>query len=266
MLAQPTPYPDVNAVLSRFLERLYAALGDDLVGLYLYGSLASGDFDRESSDIDFVVVTADDLGPEAVERLRWLHADLAATGGRWGRKLEGAYIARAALRRYDPAYRQPFLSEDTPFGITELGADWVINRHTLREQGIVLYGPDPATLIDPVSAADIIAAVRGEMEHSWRPFLLHHERLRSRRYQSFAVLTLCRALYAFEHGELVSKPVAAAWALAHLAPEWAGLVGRALSWRHDDSVDEASLVETLGFLRYALARYESGSGSDVTAA
>lgn len=255
MVSDATPYAEVNECLAVFLERLKAALGDDLVGLYLYGSLATGDFDPATSDVDFVVATAAEPDEAAVERLRQVHAGLAVGAGYWGGKLEGAYISRAALRRYDAAYRQPFLSEDTPFGVTELSADWVINRHTLRTQGVVLYGPHPATLIDPVSPEQIVGAVGCEMECSWRPFLEHHERLRTRRYQSYAVLTLCRALYALQQGELPSKPVAAGWALQHLAPRWRPLIERALEWRRDNSVDEASLLETLAFLRYALAGY-----------
>ena len=40
----PTPYPEVNTVLLDLLSQLQAILGDRFVGLYLYGSLASGDF------------------------------------------------------------------------------------------------------------------------------------------------------------------------------------------------------------------------------
>ncbi len=53
----PTPYPDVNAVLRLLLEGAQPILGDHFIGLYLYGSLASGDFNPQTSDIDFVVVT-----------------------------------------------------------------------------------------------------------------------------------------------------------------------------------------------------------------
>ena len=65
MVAWPTPYPDVNEILDLLLARASAILGPQLVGMYLYGSLSSGDFDPASSDIDFVIVT---------EQLALLHA------------------------------------------------------------------------------------------------------------------------------------------------------------------------------------------------
>ena len=59
-MTDPTPYPDVNAVLHALLSDAQTILGNHLVGLYLYGSLASGDFDPGRSDIDFVVVVVAD--------------------------------------------------------------------------------------------------------------------------------------------------------------------------------------------------------------
>lgn len=257
MLHTRTPYEPVNAILADMLARLQAILGEQLVGFYLYGSLATGDFDPASSDIDFVVATATELDADTVERLRQMHADLAHEDATWGHRLEGAYISVAALRRYDPAYRQPFLSEDTPFGITELGDDWVLNRLCLREHSPVLYGPSPATLVDPVSQEQVAAAVREVMQEFWRPSLETPRWLITRRYQSFAILTMCRALAALESGSLLSKPQAAAWATATLAPQWASLVERAMAWRHDPAEDEVGLQETLAFLRYAVERADA---------
>jgi hypothetical protein len=44
-MSSPTPYPDVNAILNVLLAAVRAILGNQFVGFYLYGSLASGDFD-----------------------------------------------------------------------------------------------------------------------------------------------------------------------------------------------------------------------------
>src|SRR5260221_8284832 len=172
MLASaPTPYADVNDVLALLLARQRALLGEQLVGLYLYGSLATGDFDRASSDIDFVAATTVTLDATAVAALRAVHAEIAASGGTWGRRLEGAYLPLATLRQDKLARcRYPFLSETTPFGVFALGVDWVINRSILRERGVVVYGPAPATIIDPVAPAELTAAVRVLLRDEWRSF------------------------------------------------------------------------------------------------
>ena len=58
---RPTPYPSVNAILGMLLSGAQEILGNRFTGLYLYGSLSSGDFDPERSDIDFLVVTDGEL-------------------------------------------------------------------------------------------------------------------------------------------------------------------------------------------------------------
>src|SRR5712692_6008792 len=98
-----TAYPAVNATLQELLTGARAILAKQFVGLYLYGSLSSGDFNPATSDIDFVVVTQGELPAESVAALEALHKRLWAESSHWAAHLEGAYIPRAALRRYDPA-------------------------------------------------------------------------------------------------------------------------------------------------------------------
>ena len=43
-----TPYPAINTMLSEWVEGLKPLLGKNIVGLYLSGSLAYGDFERRS--------------------------------------------------------------------------------------------------------------------------------------------------------------------------------------------------------------------------
>jgi predicted nucleotidyltransferase len=255
METAPTPYADVNETLGLLLMRMRAVLGAKLVGLYLYGSLAAGDFDPASSDVDFVAATAVRLDDADLAELAAMHAEIATDGGRWGKRLEGAYLPLDALRRHNPHdMRHPFLSSTTPFGIHELGWDWVINRHTLRQRGVVIDGPPPATLIDPITRAELTHAVRMLLRTDWSRYLDDSELLRARNYQAFAIFTMCRALYALECGELVSKSAAATWAEQHLGTEWRPLVERARAWRADKTVDDAALPETLRFLRYAIER------------
>jgi hypothetical protein len=40
----PTPYPDVNTIVHELLAGAQAILGDHFAGMYLYSSLAIGDF------------------------------------------------------------------------------------------------------------------------------------------------------------------------------------------------------------------------------
>jgi len=249
----PTLYPDVNAVLDRLLSGVKTTLGDQLVALYLYGSLSSGDFNPQASDIDFLVVTRDVLSDDRVQALEAMHAQLWASGLKWAAKLEGSYIPQGVLWRYDPsAGAFPTVNEGR-FYVAPHGSDWIIQRHVIREHGVVLVGPDPRTLIAPVSADDLRRSVRGALREWWLPMLSDPWRLaENAEYHAFAVLTMCRALHTLETGTIVSKPTAARWALSGPGEPWADLIAWAMAWQRGDPPTDLDAV--LAFMRLALDR------------
>ncbi len=75
-------------------------------------------------------------------------------------------------------------------------------------------------------------------------------RLLDHGYQPFAILSMCRALYTFQHGTIVPKPVAGRWAKDALGEEWASLIEQALLWQGDAPFDH--LDETLTFIRFTV--------------
>lgn len=226
-----SPYPAVNAVLETLLAEARAALGDRFAGLYLYGSLAAGDFDPARSDIDFLVATHGAPDDATVAALAALHADLA-TRGKWAAKLEGAYVPLTMLRRHDPAAPAvPHINEGQ-FYLSELGSDWIIQRHILRETGVALAGPDLRAHIDPVTPDDLRAAVRETLRDWWAPMLVTPDpRLAGEEYRAYAVLSMCRALHTLATGEIASKRAAARWAIGALDPAWQPLIEQAAAWR-----------------------------------
>lgn len=248
----PTPYAEVNAVLQGLLAEERAVLGEQFVGLYVCGSLASGGFDPQRSDIDFVVVTAGELPEETLAALTAMHARISQSGLQWATRLEGAYIPQQGLRRYDPAARYPWLGVDGHFAVEPFDHGWVIQLHMLRERGLVLAGPDAASLIDPISPDNLRDAQRAMLQEWWAPQLDDHTRLRNREYQAYAVLTMCRALYTLEHGTIVTKAEAARWAQDTLDKRWAACIERALAWPRGPQPDE--LPQTLDLIHYTLER------------
>jgi len=246
-------------VLQLLLAEVKAVLGEQFVGLYAHGSLASGRFQPGRSDVDFLVVTAGTLAEEMLRALETMHARVRDSGLRWATRLEGSYIPRHALRRYDPAdARHPALRMDGSFGVDQHGSDWIIQRYLIREHAIVLAGPSPRMLIDPVSADDLRRAAAGILREWWAPQLHDHSRLRSSEYQAYAVLTMCRALYTLHWGTVGSKEAAARWAQEALGERWRGLIEQAGAWRHGMLLDE--LGEVLALIRYTLERAREVDG------
>ncbi|RPJ43754.1 MAG: nucleotidyltransferase domain-containing protein, partial [Chloroflexi bacterium] len=95
LFPDPTPYPDVNTALRHFSTRVQAVLGEQFLGMYLYGSLALGDFDPQTSDIDFIVATKTEIAEDHFTALQALHEQFDAGGSAWAGRIEAAYIPQA---------------------------------------------------------------------------------------------------------------------------------------------------------------------------
>ena len=258
IMTNPTPYPDVNAIVHDLLARVQAILGPHFIGMVLDGSLANGDFDQDS-DIDFVVVTDEDVSPDLFLALQAMHDQMATLDSPWAIQLEGSYISRHAIRRYDPAHaRHPNIERGQGERLkwAEHGPAWITHRYVLREHGIPLAGPAPHTLIDPVGPDDLRRGMADLVDVWLTPLLNQPEVIRTRGYQSYIVLSLCRMLYTLECGTVVSKRVAADWAKAHRGQPWTALIERAWAGRRgpDAPASPEEVNETLAFVRFVLAR------------
>jgi predicted nucleotidyltransferase len=234
-----TKYPEINQVLDLLLKNASQVLGNQLVGMYLYGSLSSGDFDPETSDIDFLVVTTSTLPDKTIADLEIMHHRLWESHTKWAGKLEGSYIPKREIKKHNPrTVACPTVNEGR-FYLDTPGSDWIIQRHIVREQGVILAGPDPKTLIDPVSTADLRRAIRGVLYEWWFPMLEDPTWLREHgsEYHAYAILTMCRALYTLENGTVVSKSVAAHWVQGKLGEDWSRVIDQALLAQKPGSED-----------------------------
>src|SRR5437762_7388276 len=96
----PTPYPELNGVLRDFVDRAQAVLSSNFVGAYLQGSFAVGDFDLHS-DVDFIVVIAEELSPSEVHGLQGIHERIYSLDIPWAQHLEGSYFPEDVLRDHE---------------------------------------------------------------------------------------------------------------------------------------------------------------------
>jgi hypothetical protein len=279
-MSHPTPYPELNAVLAHLLQGAQQRLGDNFVGAYLQGSFAVGDF-TEWSDCDFIIVIRRDITLAELPALQELHAAIhELPHPYWRNGLEGSYAPAAILRRWSPEPRDPpgepraadwadpGLSGSPPlaypFWYLDHGASRLVRsehdntqvvRWCLREKGVVLAGPAPGELIDPVPPAALRAEVRQTMDRCLAAGL---QPMHLVAWQAFWVGLFCRILHTLETGAVWSKKASMTWAQAALDPAWRGLIARAQTLRKgDDSqaalpADPAEVAATRAFVRYAV--------------
>ena len=141
---------DLPAGISAHLDRLKDGLlaVTDLRGLYLYGSLTTGDFSPAASDIDVIAVTGRQPGEGSFGKIEKLHTELASAGGAFAR-LNCLYIPAGALD--DPERVHPYWYGDQ---FTE----WRLKIMTMAElahAGQALHGPWPPPGLREVSLAEL---------------------------------------------------------------------------------------------------------------
>jgi hypothetical protein len=103
---------DVTMMLDALQNGAQKALGDNLIALYLRGSLVTGDFDPEASAVDFFAVTERRLNEQEFAALEALHADFARLPNRYSDQLEGPYIDHVATRRFRPGGFHPTIARN----------------------------------------------------------------------------------------------------------------------------------------------------------
>jgi hypothetical protein len=257
---RPTPYQDLNAVLRALIDGVRDVLGNSFVGAYLQGSFAVGGFDPHS-DVDWVIVTETELSGEHVQALQHLHGRIYELDSAWAQHLEGSYFPRDILRDCArcgaPLW---YLDNGSRALIQATHCNTAVVRWVVRERGVMLAGPDPAALVDPIPVDTLREEILAVMLDWGRQILADPDRIGNRFYQSFAVLSYCRMLHDLQAGSVGSKRTGAEWAKAalDLDPEWPGLIDRAWAGRPVPEVsvrtpaDPADLQRTLAFVRFMM--------------
>lgn len=255
MPTELNPLPvSVPTLLNTILTRMQLILGDKLAGLYLYGSLVTGDYDDTVSDVDLLAAITSDLNDDEFAALDVMHDAIIVETPQWNDRIEIGYYALEGLRTFR-TQSSPIavISPGEPFNRKTAGREWLMNWYIVREWGVTLYGPPPADIIDPISQAEFVQCIR-EHALAWREWV---KDANHRGAQAYAILTMCRALYTVATGVHPSKLQAAAWAQT-LMPEWATLIQEALRWRlesreaDEDAAD--SLPDTYRFVDAVIER------------
>lgn len=259
---RPTPFAHVNAVLNDLHAGISSILGSNFVGMYVVGSLALGDFDHNSSDLDLVVVTDTAIRDKHFLDLQEMHARFDDSGSVWAATVEAVYASRNALCANTSKHDQyPQIEKGTFLFKAPLESGWAFQCHTLRQYALVVSGPDPVTLVDPVDSETMRAAV-AEIAGLWLEQARHDPEwvgwVRQRPHQIFVIQTLCRMLFSCATGDVASKPAATQWAQAELGQPWSALIAVSVDGRnvHGD-IPETTLVDTIAFIEYTVERSQA---------
>jgi len=245
----------LSVLLRRIAGDFPILLDDNLVGIYLWGSLTYDAFDPGCSDVDAVVVIRRDLSRSEFTALaRWLRQ--AWRTNPWARRLDMRLVINKEF--LDKKSRccgfYPYTGKLVRHGSDGNPIIWL----NVGKCGVTLWGRDARSIAPAVSARRLSAALQLEMEYL-REGLEKNRGKRSDeafRYNAYAVLTACRILYTARYRTLVSKEKAYRWTRASLPRVWHPVLETTWGNRLRNQGATTSRLETdaVAFLRFARQR------------
>ncbi len=245
MVSIPT---QVSALLHDLTAQLPVIMGRNLVGIYLYGSLTQAAFNPKRSDVDLIVVTKRDLSDVQFRRLdAWLAR--SAESSLWVTRLQMLFLIKNKVLTMNSKaclYQFGLLKRSGSDGNPII---WM----NVLESGVVLFGPRPESFVPLITPEILFEALGREVgylreEISCQPESVWRD---VPSYRAYAVLTLCRILYSFKKGTIVSKKRAARWAIKKLPEEWRDIILRALETDDGKRPGEISLPRIVQFIAFA---------------
>ena len=222
-------YPEILDKIQTAYRRI---LGENLVGIYVHGSIAFGCFRWDKSDIDFLVVTRREPPlPQKEELLRCLLA-LEREGACPPKGFEMSAVLERDCRNfvyptpytlhYSAAFRQQCQQDLSGFCQRMRGTDRDLAAHftVIRAVGITLWGEEIPSLFGPVPREDYLDSILGDAKSAGENLS---------KDPVYGILNLCRVLAYQREGAVLSKKDGGLWGLKALPPFCRPVVEAALS-------------------------------------
>ena len=234
--------------------RLAAVSGGLVRAAYLHGSAVLGGWEPGRSDVDMLLVTADDAGGGVVEQIS---QSLRAAADRCpGRELECSVVTVAQAGQAAPPW--PFVLHVAagpgkpgrtvrPGGRFPGDPDLLMHYAVCRAAGWPVCGPAAAEVIGAVPRRVILDYLAGELhwgaEHA---------------PEAYAVLNACRALIYLTDDKIVSK-IAGGEAVLRHGTGPAEVIRRALSQQRGTEPDRSPASDAIGFVLATAAALRSAA-------
>lgn len=237
---------NVRDQLDHFAVEVSAILGDNLIGVYLHGSLAMGCFNPDRSDLDLLAVTYEGMSLDTKRRV----AEIVLQTSLNPIKMELSFIVQRDMRpwqyptpfdfHFSEAWREKISTElangtwqtwnDQRPKDPDLAAHITIMNHC----GVCLVGKPVSEIFPPVPRADYLGSIM--QDFGFASNLLTDNPV-------YAILNFCRIYCYLLENRISSKDEAGVWAMENLSHEYHPLIEKALQL-YRGSIAEAEFDES----------------------
>lgn len=218
-----------DSLIKGFVEQSKRILRDNLVGVYLHGSLVMGCFNPQKSDIDLIIVIDKPISDSIKRAYLDTVVQFNALAPKKG--IEMSIVLREVCKPF--VYPTPFelhfsagylewYGEDPDDYIREMnGTDKDLAAHftIINKRGRCLYGAPIEDVFAEVPSSDYMDSIWFDVEGATEEIT---------EYPMYLTLNLARVLAYKKEGLVLSKKEGGDWALEHLPAEYRPLIADAM--------------------------------------
>lgn len=252
---------DVPAVVKKCLkvlvDRYSQILGNELLGMYVHGSIAMDCFNDQGSDIDVLVVVNEKLSIDLKKKLGQLHLNLSNV---YKKNIELSVVTKNTLKiftyptpfefHYSDDHKEAFSDGTIDFSEKkdhDLAAHFVIT----KKHGITLFGEPASEVFPNVSKHDYIDSISRDSDWSYQNIMRGKDEGECS-VPKYAVLNFCRVLAFISDGIITSKKTGAEWAMKNTPTKFKPIIQQALSEYKETNSSEMIKCDSLkDFATYA---------------
>ncbi|MCG7409210.1 DUF4111 domain-containing protein [Paenibacillus sp. ACRRX] len=230
---------DIQYNLDRIAALFQEELTDNLVGIYLHGSLAMGCYHPDSSDIDFLVVVKQSLSEASKRRIvniaLTLHEEIGSTRG-----IEFSVILEDYLKsfvyptpfelHYSDSHRERYITDESYLCGGYEDKDLAAHITVTYYRGIALYGTPLSELYEPIDRSFYVEAILYDMEEVSQGILDN---------PVYFTLNLCRIVMYLSEGTIASKREGGEWGVSALPHPYRLLVQQCLEHYNEGTSADA---------------------------
>ncbi|WP_336824485.1 aminoglycoside adenylyltransferase domain-containing protein [Sporosarcina sp. USHLN248] len=220
---------DTKKTLDKISNEYQKILRNNLVGIYVHGSIAFGCFNPNKSDIDFIVVV--DESPSLEEKIALINVLLKLSSESPANGFEMSVVLLDSCQNF--AYPTPFvlhysklhmqqcLADITSYSEMMNGTDKDLAAHftVIKNVGLTLFGKPIDDVFGVVPENDYVDSIRFDIANAENEIF---ER------PVYIILNLCR-VYAYKHDRLIlSKEQGGMWGIQNLDHRYSPIISTAL--------------------------------------
>lgn len=219
-----------DELLAKIAKQYEQILHDNLVGIYVHGSIGFGCFHWNSSDIDFIIVVEKPISKDTKLQLLQVLVELIDVTPPKGFEMSVVLRKHCEVFSYPTPYefhlgvdgRHRY--EENLYRVYDDGikCDYDLAAHftIIKNVGIVLCGEPIPTVFGDVPKEDYLDSIRGDVENAREDVI---------EAPLYVILNLCRVYAFIKDGLILSKKAGGEWGLANLSEKYHGLISEMLN-------------------------------------